>query len=115
MKNPDLKQIRDRLEERREELQHIARSGDEAAGVVELDQTRVGRLSRMDAMQQQAMARATRERRKAELKRIDAALERIDEDDYGLCVECGDEIAAARLMHDPSVALCIDCAEQQER
>ena len=77
---------------------------------VELDQQAVGRLSRMDALQVQAMALETSRRRRVELRRITSALARIDEGEYGYCLECGEEIAARRLELDPTVPLCIDCA-----
>ena len=79
---------------------------------VELDQTRQGRLSRMDAMQQQAMAAETKRRREQELRRIHTALARIDADDYGLCSDCGEDIAPARLEIDPAATRCIRCAEK---
>lgn len=77
---------------------------------VELDQTSVGRLSRMDAIQVQAMALASEQRRKTELQRVRSALERIDSEDFGYCDVCGEEIAAARLENDPAVRTCICCA-----
>ena len=80
---------------------------------VELQQDSVGRLSRMDAMQQQAMAQAQERRRKAEGVRIKAALERLEEGEWGYCLSCGEEIAAKRLDHDPSVATCVKCAERR--
>lgn len=86
---------------------------DEAAGwrdTVELDQQSVGRLSRMDAMQQQEMAQAEARRRTSDLSRIDIALKRIEEDEYGWCAECGEPIAYKRLEIDPATALCIGCA-----
>jgi len=89
-------------------------TGDQAEQTVELDQTRVGRLSRMDAMQAQAMSIETGRRRRRKLLQIDAALRRIAEDEYGFCQECGEDIAAARLEVDPTVMLCIVCAEAKE-
>ncbi|MGQ3017225.1 TraR/DksA family transcriptional regulator [Phenylobacterium sp.] len=77
---------------------------------VELDQTSVGRLSRMDAIQRQAMAQAGQSRRTGELRRITAALKRLDDGEYGFCVACGDEIAPKRLEFDPAVATCVTCA-----
>lgn len=79
---------------------------------VTLDQESVGRLSRIDAMQVQAMALAQARRRQAERAAIDAALRRIDEGEFGFCRKCGDEIAAARLEHNPSVTTCIECARK---
>jgi len=77
---------------------------------VELDQQAVGRLSRMDALQVQAMALETSRRRGVELRRIAAALARIDEGEYGFCLECGEEIAVRRLEFAPAAPLCIGCA-----
>ena len=77
---------------------------------VELDQTQVGRLSRMDAMQQQAMAEAQSRRRAGRLKAIEAALKRMDRDEYGWCEECGEQIPIGRLKLDPCAARCVDCA-----
>jgi len=89
-------------------------TGDQAEQTVELDQTRVGRLSRMDALQAQAMSIETGRRRRQKLLQIEAALKRIEENDYGYCRECGDAIAPARLEADPTVLLCIDCASAKE-
>lgn len=105
---------RDRLLALRDELEGIAATGDEASAVVELDQTKVGRLSRMDAMQAQAMAQASGQRREQTLRRIDAALKRIDDDEFGFCRECGEEIDPRRLEFDPTALLCIGCASKAE-
>ncbi|MEX0730744.1 MAG: TraR/DksA C4-type zinc finger protein [Aquisalimonadaceae bacterium] len=82
---------------------------------VELDQTRTGRLSRMDALQGQAMARATEARAGQQVLRIRAALRRLEEGAYGDCVRCEEPIAPGRLQADPAVAICIDCAEKAEK
>ena len=83
--------------------------------MVELDQSKVGRLSRMDAMQAQAMAQATVKRRALQLRRIQAALARIDADEYGRCQSCDEEIPAKRLEVDPTALYCIQCASEQEQ
>ena len=105
---------RERLLELKAELEAIAESGDESAAVVELDQTKVGRLSRMDAMQAQAMAKASAERREQMLRKIDAALIRVESGDYGICQECDKPINPRRLEFDPTVTLCFDCASSAE-
>jgi len=105
---------RRRLLELREGLDAIAATGDESAAIVELDQTKVGRLSRMDAMQAQAMAKASGQRREAMLRDIQAALRRIDNDEYGLCVDCDETIHPKRLEVDPTALRCIDCASEAE-
>lgn len=102
------------LIELRESLLKAQETGEQAEQTVELDQTRVGRLSRMDAMQAQAMSKETGRRRRQKLLQIEAALRRIDNEEFGYCEECGDEIAAARLDVDPTVLLCIQCAEARE-
>ena len=77
---------------------------------VELDQQSVGRVSRGDAMQVQAMAKAQEARRAARVMMIDAALKRLDEGDYGYCVECDEEIPAKRLEVDPAAPRCVACS-----
>jgi DnaK suppressor protein len=103
-----------KLENMRQALVSIADSGDDPAAVVQLDQTKVGRLSRVDALQAQAMAKASRERRTAQLREIDAALRRIDEGSYGDCQRCEEAINPRRLDDDPTARLCIDCASNSE-
>ena len=107
---PDLEFFRQRLLELRAELSALAATGDEAAQTVELDQTKVGRLSRMDALQAQAMSKATNQRRAETLRGIEAALKRIDRGDYGECRLCGEYINPKRLEFDPTAKLCIGCA-----
>lgn len=111
----DLEQVRKRLLERREELLAVTETSRGSRDAVELDQTRVGRLSRMDALQGQAMAIETERRRRIELGRIESALRRIEEGEYGYCVVCGEEIAPKRLAFDPTVPTCIECASRGER
>jgi DnaK suppressor protein len=98
----------------REQLLKAQETGDAAEQPVELDQTRVGRLSRMDAMQAQAMSIETGRRRRQKLLQIEAALKRVEAGDFGLCMECDEAIAPARLEIDPTVQLCIDCASRNE-
>lgn len=102
--------VLERLVARLAELDAIdaAASGD--AKPIELDQTAIGRLSRMDAMQVQAMAAASLRMRAVERTRIAAARKRLDADEYGLCVQCGESIAPARLETDPTLATCVTCA-----
>jgi len=108
----DMNKARAALHARRDELTALNDLAADARGTVTLDQQSVGRLSRMDAMQQQAMAQATERQRSAELVRIEQALKRISEEEYGFCEECGDEIADKRLAIDPAANLCIRCASR---
>ncbi|MAT64389.1 MAG: molecular chaperone DnaK [Gammaproteobacteria bacterium] len=111
----DIEALRQRLLMRARELEAMAATRREAGATVELDQTRTGRLSRMDAMQAQAMARAGDARAQAEYRRIQAALARIDSGEYGYCLDCGEPIGAGRLNADPGNALCLACAERREQ
>lgn len=86
----------------------------EAAKPVELDQASVGRLSRMDAMQGQAMAQETQRRNQRQLQRIASALKKIENHGYGICQHCDENIDPRRLKFDPATPLCLHCANQQE-
>jgi DnaK suppressor protein len=109
----DIATFKKRLADRKAELTQMLGDSAEARKPVELDQSRFGRLSRLDALQSQAMAAETARLRQDELKRINAALERIEEGEYGYCVSCGEEIGEKRLELDPSTASCIDCASRR--
>lgn len=102
--------IRARLAARIEELDALDHATEGDTAPLELDQTAIGRLSRMDAMQVQAMAAASQRMRAAERVRIAAALKRLDDGEYGWCAQCGEEIAPARLDVDPTLATCVKCA-----
>ncbi len=106
--NPDA--ARERLQELKSELMALSALSEDDRAVVMLDQQAVGRLSRMDALQQQAMAQASERARARDLQRIEAALKRIEEGEYGSCAECGGEIAEKRLEVDPLAGACIACA-----
>ena len=110
----DLFHFKELLNNKLCELDLLAETGDKAAQPVELDQTRVGRLSRMDAMQAQAMSVEVKRRREIELSKIKSALERIETENYGECFVCEEMIHIARLEHNPSATLCIKCAELKE-
>jgi len=106
---------RKRLLELRDELESTASTANESAAVVELDQSKVGRLSRMDAMQAQAMAKASGLRREAMLRNIELALQRLDSGEYGICRDCEEPINPKRLEFDPTALRCIDCASKSEQ
>lgn len=106
----DVSEFRNRLIARRRELLDLVESSAESRKPVELDQTRVGRLSRMDALQNQAMSIAAERRRRLELQRIEASLKRIEQGEYGYCVTCGEQIPLRRLELDPTLPTCVHCA-----
>lgn len=106
---------RARLVELREALLAEQERAAEDEAPVELDQARMGRLSRMDSMQQQAMALELGRRRGLQLKRIEGALLRVDKGTYGVCVTCGEVLGAERLDFDPTVFFCLGCSQRVER
>jgi len=115
MNNQQLAEFKQQLLDLKVELkqQELQTKADEKP--VELDQSMVGRLSRMDAMQIQQMALETSRRRQHQLVKVDAALRRIDSDDYGYCLECDEAIDVRRLKIDPTSTHCIECAEKLSR
>ncbi len=106
----DLEIARKRLARRKAELEEMSKLSEEARSTVTLDQQAVGRLSRMDSMQQQAMAEAQERLRQRDLMRIEMAERRINNDDYGYCTECDAEIPDGRLEIDPMAEKCVGCA-----
>lgn len=116
MSEPDQDELarmfRPRLEAEREALQVDGEASAADRAPVELDQQSVGRLSRMDALQMQAMAEATQRRRRLRLQQIGAALERMAAGEFGSCLDCGAFIGMGRLGVDPAARLCIACADR---
>ena len=110
----DTEQFKALLLQQQKSLMDVLESGKSAAGTVKLDQTSVGRLSRMDAMQSQAMLQEASRRRQQSLRDISKALARIDSGDYGLCEECGEQIAEKRLQINPTARYCIECSSKLE-
>ena len=86
-----------------------------AASAVILDQSKVGRLSRMDAMQHQHMAESTLLQTKQRLKLVQKALNKLSNEDYGYCELCDELITFARLQARPEAQLCLKCQSQQEQ
>ncbi len=105
----DLKQARDRLNALKAETVLLSEKSQLDRKAVQLDQQSVDRLSRMDAMQQQAMAQAQERARSAILVRIDQVFRLIEQNEYGYCLGCGEEIAEKRLEIDPTATHCVGC------
>jgi DnaK suppressor protein len=97
----------------REELEKNIESAMENTKPVELDKP-IGRLTRIDEIQQQSMAKANRDANRQRLRLVEAALKRISSGDYGSCRSCGEAIGWARLQARPESALCRECQEEQE-
>ena len=92
------------------ELEYLSEQAKDSRKPITLDQQSVGRLSRMDSLQIQAMDKATETARRKQILRIDAALIRTENDDFGYCVSCDEPVAPKRLELDPATPLCISCA-----
>lgn len=110
MNESDRAELKGLISARLEEIAAENALGEDGQAVVALDQQSVGRLSRMDALQAQAMAKAQQGLRDGEAARLKAALARMGEDEYGFCEDCGEEIAVARLRLNPAAPKCISCA-----
>jgi DnaK suppressor protein len=108
-----LEELRLDLSALRKQLERSLDSSLEATRPVDLDQP-IGRISRMDAIQQQNMAQATRQAAEMRMKQADSALRRIGIGEYGLCLECEDDVGYARLKARPEALLCVACQETRE-
>ena len=104
-----IKKYKDLLIKEKDELKLLSLKTKDSRAPVILDQQSVGRLSRMDAIQQQNMNLATETNRKQKIMKIENALKRIDIGFFGICISCGEEISEKRLSIDPTVLKCIDC------
>ena len=110
----DISDFRQQLESLQETLQLQLEQSDDNTKPVTLDQQSVGRVSRIDAIQQQQMATANRDQTIALLQQVIAALKRVESDRYGQCLICDEPIALPRLQAQPYTANCISCQSQQE-
>ena len=106
-----LEELRGELRRQLAKLEKSMLVTDEALKTVELDQAAVGRLSRMDSLQSQGMARGLRERETVKLALIQEALRRLDAGTYGICTGCGGEVVFERLFVFPESATCAACGD----
>ena len=111
MSEEAIEQFRQQLLALRLDLQAQEEALKETNQPVELDQARVGRLSRMDAMQSHQMALESSRRRQQQLIRIEGAIQRINSGEFGCCFVCGEEIDIRRLNVDPTSTRCVTCVE----
>ncbi len=110
-----LKQLMNLLNKQKQQLNQQLENSSESSQPVTLDQQSVGRVSRIDAIQQQQMAKANRQQDTLVLKAINASLIRVGNDEYGDCLECGEPIGFARLQVQPHAGLCLDCQSALEQ
>lgn len=102
-----------RLETLTMEIENALSASSDAERPVDLEEP-IGRLSRIDAIQQQKMAKASRARLKARLPAIRAAQDRLVEGTYGDCSLCDDPIGYGRLAARPETPLCMPCQSERE-
>jgi len=110
-----IEKLSDQISLELEDLRRLAESSVEDRQSVELDQQRFGRLSRVDALQGQAMAIASGNRRDLRITSLRAALDRIGKGEYGYCAGCDELIATKRLEVDPAALRCVSCASGKDR
>jgi DnaK suppressor protein len=113
LKDHETTELRADLEALREELHSFLGASAAGSRPVGLDEP-IGRLSRMDAMQQQSMIKAGRAAAEQRLQRVDTALQRITAEEYGACLRCEEPIGFKRLKVQPDTVLCIACQSQRE-
>lgn len=101
------------LLELRDDLQQMLENSRGGAQPISLDEP-IGRLSRMDALQQQSMVQANRRTTQTRLARIEAALRRHTSNEYGPCLGCEEDIGYARLRAQPEAPFCINCQSNRE-
>lgn len=109
----DLALLRARIEAELTQIDNDAAQANLSAGTVELDQQSTGRLSRMDALQQQAMAVELRQRAALRRRKLVAALARMDAGSFGSCCECEEALEPERLNADPATVFCMPCLKER--
>ena len=110
-----LKDFFTQLEARKSAVEDQLRQLESSTEPVKLDQQSVGRVSRIDAIQQQQMAVANKSQATQQLQRIETALKRIEDGLFGYCLHCGESISVPRLQVQPEATLCLGCQSERER
>lgn len=103
-----LSQLKAQLEGALRDVEQALEASAANAQPVDLELS-IGRLSRVDAMQQQHMALAQRRRLEQQRQQIQSALSRVQRESYGACVRCEEPIGFARLSARPEGPLCREC------
>ena len=109
-----MKGLREALRKLQSDLEQLLRSTRESTKPVDLDEP-IGRLTRMDAIQQQKMSAANRRTHDIRLKQVKQALAAMNSDRYGLCRRCEDPIGFPRLEARPESPYCLDCQDEVDR
>lgn len=110
----EIRQLQEQLQSLETGLEEQLQIGGDASNVVTLDQSKVGRVSRIDALQQQQMALSTRSKSQQRLLKVKSALQAIESGDYGYCRRCDEDIGFPRLQAQPETPLCISCQNHSD-
>lgn len=111
MTNDQLNKFKQKLLKLQQDLQELQQEFAQSGDIVKLDQSSVGRLSRMDAMQAQQMALEASRRREMNAEKIEGGLRRIESGHFGYCFYCEEAIDIKRLEADPTNTRCLKCAD----
>ena len=109
MNSEDIEKYSAKLSKLSLEIEDYLKKSEDSAAAVEPDNA-LGRLSRMEAMQDQQMVLELRRRKKRQLLDVLNALKRIEQGNFGVCIFCGKEISLERLTAFPEVQTCVFCA-----
>lgn len=97
----------------REEIDKLLGLTRDGVRPVDLDEP-IGRLTRMDSLQMQSLAKASRQGLQVKRRQVLAALDAIEDGEYGLCRRCEEPIAFRRLKVRPETPFCLPCQEALE-
>jgi len=111
MKAAEIQKLKQAMLATRAELEALDAGAKAETQPVELDQSSVGRLTRMNALQGHEMALEEARRRQQQRTEIDGALQRIEAGGYGNCFACGDAIDERRLEVAPATTRCVKCKD----
>ncbi|MCW8885715.1 MAG: TraR/DksA C4-type zinc finger protein [Motiliproteus sp.] len=114
LSNADVQQCQGLLEQKFQQLREDLAQAEQSCQPVSLDQSKVGRVSRVDAIQQQQLAKAGLQALKNELRLVERAQLRVEQGEYGECLECGEDIAVKRLQARPETPYCLECQASLE-
>lgn len=110
MTNEQKLELKKHIEEMISELKTTLEGLKESSKAVALDNP-IGRISRIDAIGTQSINKASYKNAQAKLAKLELALKRIDDEDFGICTECDNEIPFKRLMAMPESTICVNCAK----
>jgi DnaK suppressor protein len=113
MLNEDtMRLLEQRLQTQHTELKAALGVGSVDREIVGLSQIRVNAVSREGSMAEPKMSEATRTHMHTELRRIDAAIGRLNSGRYGVCCGCQNRVEVSRLHSDPATPFCLSCLEE---